>query len=279
VPTRLAEGRGYVGPRFRSFPSDGTIKPLRHLLLRWWRSALSARRINFQSLTVEQYLGVAITCLTLILVLRTIAAYTGLFSQDSSDGVHGLLTSDVAGAAAALALAVGLTVYLRRRHRGVSDIVRDGLAAAAVLGLLAFVASDMGAALAYLGINSTPPTVEFEIRLPNTAISAVSQSQVELHADGNQRLAQLQGILSSEEDGRIVLRGLVSLDYRTRDRLLILRLPDHVECEFKVRLPATPSRSDQFGPWHLADRLALASKGEQTASQQNDAFAIRYRVL
>jgi hypothetical protein len=50
-------------------------------------------------------------------------------------------------------------------------------------------------------------------------------------------------------------------------------------CEFKLRLPASPSPSDQFGPWHLADRVASPVTGEETRSQQHDAFAIRYRVL
>ena len=32
-------------------------------------------------------------------------------------------------------------------------------------------------------------------------------------------------------------------------------------------------------PWHLADRVASPVTGEETRSQQHDAFAIRYRVL
>ena len=52
------------------------------------------------------------------------------------------------------------------------------LALAAVLALLAFVAYDMRhAALAYLGINPAKPAVEFEIRLPKAALSAVADSR------------------------------------------------------------------------------------------------------
>jgi hypothetical protein len=71
----------------------------------------------------------------------------------------------------------------------------------------------------------------------------------------------------------------VPLDYRTRDRVVILNLLGQAQCEFKLRLAASPSRSDQFGPWHLADRVASPTKDEETRSEQNDAFAIRYRVL
>jgi hypothetical protein len=212
--------------------------------------------------------------------LKMVADTTGLFADDSSDGVLGMLMSGLAGVATALAVAIVLTVYFRSRDRSVRDVVRHGLAAAAVFGLVAFVAYDMRhAALAYLGINPTKPAVEFEIRLPKAAVSAIADPQVELHTDRNQRLAEVQGALASDGDGLTVLRGSVPLDYRTSDRVVILNLPGRASCEFRLRLPASPSPSDQFGPWHLADRVASPITGEETRSQQHDAFAIRYRVL
>lgn len=217
--------------------------------------------------------------------LKMVADATGLFADDSSDGVMGMLMSGLAGVATALAVAIVLTVYFRSRYRSAHDVLRHGLAAAAVFALVAFVAYDMRhAALAYLGINPTKPAVEFEIRLPKTAASAIGDNtQVELHTDRNQRLAQLQGQAqgapAADGDGLTVLRGSVPLDYRTSDRVVILNLPGLASCEFKLRLPASPSPSDQFGPWHLADRVASPVTGEETRSQQHDAFAIRYRVL
>jgi hypothetical protein len=217
--------------------------------------------------------------------LKMVADATGLFADDSSDGVIGMLMSGLAGVATALAVAIVLTVYFRSSYRSARDVVHHGLAAAAVFGLLAFVAYDMRhAAMAYLGINASKPAIEFEIRLPNTAASAISDNtQVELHTDRNQRLAELQGKAlgtpASDSDGLTVLRGSVPLDYRTSDRVVILNLPGQASCEFRLRLPASPSPSDQFGPWHLADRVASPVTGEETRSQQHDAFAIRYRVL
>jgi len=212
--------------------------------------------------------------------LKTVADSTGLFADDSPDGWLGMLMSGLSGVAAALAVAIILTVYFRSGHRCISDIVRHGLAAAVVLGLLAFVAYDTRhAALAYLGINPAKPAIEFEIRLPKAALSDIADAQVELRTDRNQTLARLQGPLASDDDGRSVLRGSVALDYRTTDRVVVLNLPGQAQCRFKLRLAASPSHSDQFGPWHLADRVASASKGEETRAEQNDAFAIRYRVL
>jgi hypothetical protein len=74
-----------------------------------------------------------------------------------------------------------------------------------------------------------------------------------------------------------VLHGVVTLDYRTTERVVVLNLPGRAQCEFKLRLAADPSRSEQFGPWHLADRVAFASEAANAGT--HDAFAIRYRVL
>ena len=217
---------------------------------------------------------------SVISVLKVAGDSIGVFADDRPDGSLGLLMSALSGVATALAVAIVLTVYFRSGHRTARDIVRHGLAAAAVLGLLAFVVSDMRhAALAYLGINPSKPAIEFEIRLPKAAVSDAADTQVELHTDRNQTLARVQGALVPDSDGRNVLRGSVPLDYRTTDRVVVLNLPGQAQCRFKLRLAANPSHSDQFGPWHLADRVASAGQGEETRSQQNDAFAIRYRVL
>jgi hypothetical protein len=213
-------------------------------------------------------------------LLRAVGDSIGLFAGDSPDGSLGILMSGLSGVAAALAVAIMLTVYFRSGFRSERDIVRHGLAATLVFGLLAFVAYDMRhAALAYLGINPSKPAVEFEIRLPMKAVSAVADTQIELHTDRNQTLAQLQNLLALDSEGHSVLRGSVPLDYRTTDRVVVLNLPGNAQCEFRLRLAANPSHSDQFGPWHLADRVASPSKGEETRAEQNDAFAIRYRVL
>jgi hypothetical protein len=217
---------------------------------------------------------------TVTSLLRMVSDSGGLFADDSPDGTLGMVMSGLAGVAAALAVAIMLTVYFRSSYRSLRDVVRHGLAAALVLGLLAFVISDMRhAALAYLGINASRPAVEFEIRLPKAAVADLADTQVELHTDRNQRLAQVQGALAPDGDGRNVLRGSVPLEYRTTDRVVVLNLPGKAQCEFKLRLAASPSRSDEFGPWHLADRVASPGKGEESRAEQNDAFAIRYRVL
>ena len=77
-------------------------------------------------------------------------------AHDSPDNGSGLLMSAFAGGASALAVATMLAVYFRSGYRSARDIVRHGVAAAAVLGLLAFVAYDVRhAGFAYLGISDS----------------------------------------------------------------------------------------------------------------------------
>ena len=210
--------------------------------------------------------------------LLRVSDSTGFAGDDIPDGWLGMLRSALAGLAAALAIAIMLTVFLRMEDRG-RHLVRNGLAATLALGLFAFVANDMRhAAEAYLGFNPTNPAVEFEIRMPDTAVSTVADTQVELRTDRNQALATMQDLLASA-DGRCVLRGSVRLDYHTSDRVVVLNLPGHAQYQFKLRLAPSPSRSDEFGPWHLVDRVADPRLGDAAPIAQHDAFAIRYRVL
>jgi hypothetical protein len=96
------------------------------------------------------------------------------------DDRFGALAPVVAGAAAALAVALAIAIYFRGGYRSRREMLRHGAAAIVVLGLLALVASDMPrAALAYLGINPSKPTVELEFRelefrLPKAAALALA---------------------------------------------------------------------------------------------------------
>jgi hypothetical protein len=215
--------------------------------------------------------GEAITSL-----VRKTGDLTGLFNDDSG---LGLVMSGLAGAAAALAVALALIVYFHAGDRTARDVAKDGIAATVALTLVAFVAYDMRhAAFAYLGLNASKPSIEFEIRMPKSDLSAISNTQIELLTDRNQQLAQVAGALDMS-GAQSVLRGVVSLDYRTTERIVVVDLPGGGRCQFKLRLAADPSRSEQFGPWHLADRVTLPGASEPVAPGIRDAFAIRYRVL
>lgn len=197
--------------------------------------------------------------------------------SEAADGQLGLWMSALAGIAAALAVALAMSVYFRLSYRTWRDVARHGLATLAALALFAFTAYDMRhAASAYLGLNPSKPAVEFEIRMPReTLTTASAETQIELHTDRNQTLALVDGV-TDLADGRALLRGAVALNHRTSDRVLVVNLPGKGTFEFRLRLPAEPHRSEQFGPWHLADRIASPLTG---AVAPQDSYTIRYRVL
>jgi high-affinity Fe2+/Pb2+ permease len=109
-----------------------------------------------------------------------ILSFLKMVAGDGPDGGLGLVMSGLAGVAAALAVALVLAVYFRTGYRSARDVVRHALAATAVLGLLAFVAYDVGhAALAYLGINPSKPEAGFEIRPSKTVATALADTGIE----------------------------------------------------------------------------------------------------
>ncbi|MBJ7405532.1 MAG: acriflavin resistance protein [Bradyrhizobium sp.] len=200
---------------------------------------------------------------------------SSLFTE-AAGGQLGVLMSVLSGLAAALAVALAMTVYFRLSYRTWRDVARHGLAAFAALALFGFAAYDMRhAALAYLGLNPSKPAVEFEIRMPQQTLTAVTDAQIELHTDRNQTLALVGGVRDLG-DGRALLRGAVALNHRTAERVLVVHLPGKGTYEFRLRLPAEPHRSAEFSPWHLADRIAAPVAG---AVAPQDGYTIRYRVL
>lgn len=158
--------------------------------------------------------------------------------------------------------------------RGVSVVLMIGALTAGAFGLRT-------AALTHLGVIVRAPAVEFEIRLPPAVAGAnlKRDAQVELLTDLNQTLAQLDGDLRATEDGRAVLRGHVPLKFRTSERMVVLSLPGQAQRAFKLRLPPNPSPSDEFGPWHMVDRVVSGAHTEAARGRPDDTFAIRYRVL
>lgn len=166
----------------------------------------------------------------------------------------------------------GRTTTLRSiMLRGIGIILIAGALAAGAFSL-------RSAALSHLGLISKAPAVEFEIRLPRTIAKddLKQDTQVELLTDLNQTLAQLDDNLRATEDGRAVLRGHVPLKFRTSERTVVLSLPGQAQRIFKLRLPPNPSPSNEFGPWHMTDRVAPIGTARGVP---DDSFAIRYRVL
>lgn len=168
----------------------------------------------------------------------------------------------------------GLKTLRGFAQRGLCVVLFTGALGAGSYGLRA-------AVFTHLGMIAKAPAVEFEIRMPRAASTAdlKREAQVELLTDQNQTLARIDDGLRATEDGRAVLRGSVPLKFRTVDRMVVLSLPGQEQRAFKLRLPANPSPSDEFSPWHMVDRVVSSARTETPRGTPDDTFAIRYRVL
>jgi len=210
------------------------------------------------------------------------AAAIAVAAGTDADNLAALIVIGPLAALAGFITAVTLTLYIKGDVQTTRGLAMRTLGV--VLMTVSLAAGGMSlrsAAFSQLGLIAKAPAVEFEIRLPSTATAPEMkrEAQVELLTDQNQTLARLDDTLRATEDGRAVLRGSVPLKFRTAERMVVLSLPGQAQRSFKLRLPPNPTPSDEFGPWHLVDRVMPDSQGTATRGVPDDNFAIRYRVL
>jgi hypothetical protein len=100
------------------------------------------------------------------MVLKSMSDAQPFWPDQTADGSAGLLMPALAGIAAAVMVALALTIYFRTGYRSFRDMIRHGLGVAIALGLLAFAAYDMRH-MAYLDKTSARP-IEFDLRWQKT---------------------------------------------------------------------------------------------------------------
>lgn len=80
-----------------------------------------------------------------------------------------------------------------------------------------------------------------------------------------------------QEDGRAILAVMIDFKLRTRDRLLVVTLPDRPPLVFKPPFPAKPAVKFGYGPWYRIDGF-LNDDGSIRPATERDDYAIRYMV-
>lgn len=210
------------------------------------------------------------------------AAAAMIAASASSDNLAAFIVIGPLAAIAGFVTAVAFTLAVKGEVRTIRGIALRSFGVILMTGALATGGYGLRTAvLSHLGMMAKAPAVEFEIRLPKAASAAdlKREAQVELLTDQNQTLAHIDDGLLAMEDGRAVLRGSVPLKFRTAERMVVLSLPGEAQRAFKLRLPANPSPSDEFGPWHMVDRVMSGTRTEGARGVPDETFAIRYRVL
>jgi hypothetical protein len=114
-----------------------------------------------------------------------------------ADDGTGLLMPALAGIAAAMTVALAMTIYFQTGYRSYRDMIRHGLMAAIGLALLAFAIFDMrNVALAHLAAKTVGPSAQFELQWRETTERARA-----LAAEMNRRTASSTRSLSDAHQG------------------------------------------------------------------------------
>lgn len=80
-----------------------------------------------------------------------------------------------------------------------------------------------------------------------------------------------------QEDSRPLLAVMLDFKLRTRDRLLVLTLPEQPPMVFRLPFPANPAAKFAYGPWLRIDGFLNADGTIRPATAEDD-YAIRYMI-
>jgi hypothetical protein len=132
-----------------------------------------------------------------------------------------------------------------------------------------------------LGNNGAAPRLLFEVRIPDDMNIADDGRgvRVTLDTDRNQMPAEMTGKPADHVGEWLVLGGEVELYHRTAQRLLVVDLGNGRQHVFDVGLPASPSQTEEWGPWRGVDYV-FTSPEQQSAAQPGpeDRSEMRSRV-
>jgi hypothetical protein len=210
-----------------------------------------------------------------------LTAETGFAGAVTSIPLAGQLIASIGvreiGAGVGLLVFIFLAVLFGRGRAARWSAGRGVLAAVVAGGILYGVSEAAGAFFESIGVNPLAPAFEFEIRLPaaSKVPAARDDIQIELHTDRNQMIATLRDV--AHDGDRPVLSGVAPLKFRTTERRIVMSLPGEPVRVFRIRLPARPAPSADYGPWQQVDFIEDARRETRRAEVTAD-YAIRYRV-
>jgi len=208
-----------------------------------------------------------------------VAMVFGVSSFEGTSGYFAVFLFGLPGGVIGLLLGLYLVFRFKGGHRGFRAI-----ASRSALMLVAIAAAAFGGVQLRLATlenfpGGASPQLDFEIRLPaNATIADKRGLDFEMQA-GSQRSG---GLLRDEwlrnDGGRPVLVGFVPLYTRTSQRMLVVSRPDQPKLLFNIRLPATPSASDDYGAWQRVDFIDAMKDAAPRRPNAGEDYEIRYKV-
>jgi len=181
-------------------------------------------------------------------------------------------------------LGLGIWFGLRRGGRRPDFGKSVGQGALAVLGLVALVA---GGVFLYwesgehrLTYDDAGANLDFEIRTPASFPWPSDKDAIDLELDaGSSRMSPtLPDEWLHRDADWAVLSGTIELYLRVSQRLLVMRMPDHRDRIFRLRLPAKPDPGAGWSDWYKVDFIGLPNQPQTVPPGPEDPFEIRYKI-
>jgi len=204
----------------------------------------------------------------------------GLFGMSDFEGGRGMFAFLGVGPIGGLVGMIGAAWAVLRTRFGPLPGGGVVLRLIAVLaGIAALAGAGIWIRLATLDTytDTLPPQLEFELRAPAALAAQRGAVAIELDTDKNVANASL-GDDWRDEGATRVLTGLVSLDFKTTSRLLVVSLPDQPKRLFRLRLGRDPDATPALGDWQPPDFVDESAAAQPRRADADDPFALRYRV-
>ncbi len=210
-----------------------------------------------------------------------IGGYMGVSDFEGGRGMLAVWGIGPIGGLAGLILGIVLVLRKRGRHSAGGIALRAPIVMAGIAALVAAGLWWMYETRPVLNTNGPAPQLAFEVRLPpGLAAPADAETiKAELHTEKNRMPALVSREATRMEDGRAVIAGSVDLYYRSRWRLLEVKVPGQDDRLFQLGLPASPRRTTAFGRWERAAFIAAPGFSQPRKARAGEGFEIRYRVI
>jgi len=208
-------------------------------------------------------------------------AIAGVFGMTDFEGARGMFGFLFAGPIGGLVGMVASVWIVLRFGLSRTSPMRMLARVGGVLAAIALIVA--GAIVVRLATLDTytdtlPPTLEFEVRVSaSLAAEDPATIRVELHTDKN----AIEGIVHRQpraEDAAQIFDGIVSLDFKTRARVLAVFMPGLPTRLFRLRLARDPDSTTTLGPWMKPNHLDAAGDAQPRPAPPDDPVEIRYRV-
>ncbi len=205
----------------------------------------------------------------------------GLYGMSDFEGGRGMFAFLVVGPAGGLVAMIATIWAVLRVGRGRAAL---GATLGRVAGVLVAIAAVVGAGIAIrlwtvpTYSNELPPTLEFELRFPSAMLPADTDVRVELHTDHNVGPALVTTPWPPPDGGHQVIAGVVSLDFKTTARLLVVTVPGQPVRLFRLPLSRDPSSTPSLGDWRHADHIDRGGAEQPEKAPADDPVELRHRV-